>query len=599
VPSAGRLGDRASEGERSFGMITPFIEYELREGRYALRVGRLHLSQSTFLILTAIVVGVGGGIGAVLFRALIGGETYLAFGIVGAQLAHAIGPLAVVVQLAIGGTIAVVLSSRFAPEAKGHGVPEVMEAVALRGGVMRPRVIAVKALASATSIGFGGSCGREGPIVQIGSAIGSMIGGLAKAPAPIVRTLVACGAAAGISATFNAPIGGVFFAAEVILGEFAPRSFAAIVVASVVAAVIGRAFLGNHPSFNAAGFVLVSPAELVFYALLGFVAAAWATGFVRLLYFFEDTFERIRIPVWVKGAGGFAAVGVIGLWFPQVFGVGYGSVQQVLDGHVAARHALALAALKPLATSLTLAAGGSGGIFAPSLFTGAFLGDWFGRVVHDAFPLWTAPPAAYGLVGMAAVFAAAAEAPITAIMIVFEMSNDYTIILPLMVCVVIATLLGRRMLGATIYEMKLLRRGIDWQRVRRPRFLSRVQVGTMERRPPVVSNPHERLSALAQRLAGNDELAIPVCDDERFVGIVRTSDLAHAIGSGDGNHTVETIVQTLPERLYRQDTVERAATLMAESAIPLLPVIDERTQGLVGIVTRRDVLQAYRSVVET
>jgi CIC family chloride channel protein len=338
--------------------------------------------------------------------------------------------------------------------------------VALRGGVMRPRVIFIKALASATSIGFGGSCGREGPIVQIGSAIGSVLGQIPRAPAPLVRTLVACGAAAGISATFNAPIGGVFFAAEVILGDFAPRSFAAIVVASVIAAVIGRSFLGNNPSFSAAGFALVSPWELGLYALLGVLAAFWATGFVNLLYASEDAFEKLAFPQWVKGAIGFAGVGVIGIWFPRVFGVGYDAIQQVFYSHVPPGHALVLAVLKPLATSLTLGSGGSGGVFAPSLFTGAFLGDGFGALAHHAFPSWTGPAAAYGLVGMAAVFTAAAEAPITAIMIVFEMSNNYTIILPLMIAVVIATLLGRRLLGATIYERKLLRRGIDLQRIR-------------------------------------------------------------------------------------------------------------------------------------
>lgn len=576
----------------------PFIEYAMRGGRYSLRVGRIYISQSTFLLLTAVLVGLGGGLGAVGFRALIAAETHLAFGVIGARLGAVIGPVALVVQLALGGVIAAWVASTFAPEAKGHGVPEVMEAVALRGGQMRPRVIAIKALASATSIGFGGSCGREGPIVQIGSAIGSTIGRLAQAPAPIVRTLVACGAAAGISATFNAPIGGVFFAAEVILGEFAPRSFAAIVVASVVSAVVGRTFLGNHPSFNASGFQLVSPGELVFYAILGLVAAVWATGFVRGLYFIEDLFESFRIPAWVKGGGGFALVGVIGVWFPQVLGVGYGSMQAVLSGHVPASHAFALAVLKPVATSLTLGAGGSGGVFAPSLFTGAFLGDGFGRIVHGMFPAWTAPAAAYGLVGMAAVFAAAAEAPITAIMIVFEMSSDYTIILPLMVCVVISTVLGRRLLRYTVYELKLLRRGIDWQRVRRPRFLSHVLISAVVRAPSVVAAPTESIDELAKRLTGDDELVLPVCDGDQFIGVARMSDLAHAISTGDGAQPVRSVMRTLAERLASDDTVERAATLMADRATPLLPVVEKNTQRLLGIVTRRDILEAYRSVAE-
>lgn len=574
------------------------IEYITTGSHSRLRIGRIQISQTTFLLVTAVIVGVGGGFGAVIFRALISGETTLAFNVIGGGLGRYLGVAALVVQLALGGIIAAWIASTFAPEAKGHGVPEVMEAVALRGGKMRPRVIAVKALASATSIGFGGSCGREGPIVQIGSTIGSVIGQLVRAPAPIVRTLVACGAAAGISATFNAPIGGVFFAAEVILGEFAPRSFAAIVVSSVLSAVIGRAFLGDHPSFNASGFKLVSPYELIFYALLGVIAAAWATGFVRMLYAIEDRFEDLKIPAWIKGGIGFGCVGIIGIWLPQVFGVGYVSMQQMLDSHVGPGRALLLAIAKPLATSLTLGSGGSGGVFAPSLFTGAFLGDAFGRLVHAVFPLWTAQGAAYGLVGMAAVFAAAAEAPMTAILIVFEMSSDYTIILPLMVCVVIATVVGRRLLGSTVYEMKLIRRGVDWQKVRRPRFLSRVSISTIRRDPPVVAQLNDTIDAVVERDGQAGELAVPVCNGLRFVGIVTSADLALAVAQGHGASAVSSIVHAMSDVLHPDDTVERAATMMADDQYPLLPVIDRSDDHLVGIVTRRDVLQAYRSLAD-
>lgn len=571
------------------------ISFVPDDGRYVVRIGRLSLSQSTFMILAAIVVGLGGGLGAVAFRALIAGANWLAFGEIGAFLSRHVGVTGVVLQLALGGAAAAFVASQFAPEAKGHGVPEVMEAVALRGGVMRPRVIAIKALASATSIGFGGSCGREGPIVQIGSAIGSVLGQIPHAPAPIVRTLVACGAAAGISATFNAPIGGVFFASEVILGEFAPRSFAAIVVASVVSAVIGRTFLGNHPSFSAAGFALVSPWELVLYALLGMLAALWAMGFVNLLYASEDAFERLRLPQWSKGALGFAGLGVIGIWFPQVFGVGYEPIQQVFYSHVPPAHALLLAVLKPFATSLTLGSGGSGGVFAPSLFTGAFLGDGFGGLAHYAFPSWTGPAAAYGLVGMAAVFAAASEAPITAIMIVFEMSNDYTIILPLMVAVVIATLLGRRLLGATIYECKLLRRGIDWRRIRNPQVFARISVSQVGRTPSFIAQAGQTIRSLALEETPSMELTLPVCEGSRFVGIVNLSDVSHELANGKGDQIVETIMLPVRDVLAPNDTLERAATLMAEPRAPLLPVISDNL--LVGVVTRRDLLRAYSSVV--
>ncbi len=226
----------------------------------------------------------------------------------------------------------------------------------------------------------------------------------------------------------------------------------------------------------AAAFSLVSPRELWLYALLGVLCALWAWGFVRVLYAIEYLGDAWKIAPEFKGAAGFALVGAIGLYAPQVLGVGYGAIQHVFDGHVGADRAFVLSLLKPLPTSLTLGFGGSGGVFAPSLFTGAMRGDGFGRIVHDLFPEWTASAAAYGLVAMAAVFAAAAEAPITAIVIVFEMSDDYTIVLPLMIATVIATSLGRRLIGGTVYELKLMRRGIDWKRVRRPRARTRPRV---------------------------------------------------------------------------------------------------------------------------
>ena len=474
------------EDRRMQRLRIPRLAYVEGARGYSVHVGGFVVSQSAFLLGAAVLVGLGGGYGAVAFRALVDGESSFAFHWLVPQL-HVLGPLAVVVTLMLGGFITAAIVDRFAPEAKGHGVPEVMAAVALRGGIIRPRVILVKSIASATCIGFGGSCGREGPIVQIGSTIGSLIGQLVGAPAGIVRTLVACGAAAGISATFNAPIGGVFFASEVILGDFAPRSFSTIVVASVLAAVVSRASIGNHPSFSANAFSLVSPLELVLYAVLGILAALWAAFFVWILYKCEDLIDGLRYNALLKAVAGFGILGVIGIAFPQVFGVGYASIQAVLSGHVGVVHALLLSILKPLATSLTLGSGGSGGVFAPSLFTGAMLGDAFGRSVHTLFPAWTANGAAYGLVGMAAVFAAASEAPITAITIVFEMSGDYTIVLPLMIATVIATVLGRRLIGGTVYELKLIRRGIDWARVRRPRLLARVRVGTIAREPSIVA----------------------------------------------------------------------------------------------------------------
>ena len=325
---------------------------------------------------------------------------------------------------------------------------EVLAAIRLRGSLIRPRVILVKTLTAATCIGFGGSCGREGPIVF-----------LSVAPAGIRTRPAFCfshaddahdgcksGAAAGIAATFNAPLGGVIFASEVILRDFAPRSFASIAVASVVSTIVSRAYLGDHPALGTNSFVLVSPAELILYALLGLLAAVWASAFLALLHFLEDRFDGLKLPAIVKAMIGFGLVGTIAIAFPQVLGLGYENVQNMLDNHLSPLSACALAFLKPLATTLTLGSGGSGGLLAPMLVTGGMLGDGFGYVTHAFFPTWTGAAAAYGLVGMASMFSAANQAPITAIAIVFEISDDYTLILPLMIASVVASLMGRFLL---------------------------------------------------------------------------------------------------------------------------------------------------------
>jgi CIC family chloride channel protein len=573
--------------------LLPLVFLE-RAGSQRVRLGRFDVSQNAVVISASLIIGVGGGYGAVGFRRLIDFVNWVAVQVLGGALKAHVGPAYVIVPLILGGAFVAWIVARLAPEAKGHGVPEVMAAVALHGGVMRPRVILVKSLASAISIGVGGSCGREGPIVQIGSAIGSVVGQWLGAPAALMRTLLACGAAAGISATFNAPIGGVFFASEIILGEFAPRSFAAIAVSSVAAAVIGRAYLGNRPSFDAGAFTLVSARELWLYAVLGIVCAFWAAFFVRGLYWVEDRFDGLSVPPAVKAAIGFGLVGVIGTAFPQVLGVGYDRMQEVFYEHVPAMHALSLAVLKPIATWLTIGSGGSGGVFSPSLFTGAMLGDAFGRIVHDTFPTWTGPAAAYGLVAMAAVFAAAAEAPITSIVIVFEMSDNYTIILPLMVCTVLASLVGRRLVGGTVYELKLIRRGIDWVRARRPGDLRHVRLSSVVRTSDPTANVGDRIEDVARTIGASNELVVPVLDDGRFAGIVTASDLAVAVATETGSHLIASIMRPARETLPVNATLEQAAALLAEPDAPLLPItgLDGK---LVGIITRRDVLDIYRN----
>jgi CIC family chloride channel protein len=341
------------------------------------------------LIATAVIVGLGGGLGAVAFRWLINSFTHIFFDVMQNWLSF-MGPAYVILVPAIGGLLVGPMIYFFAREAKGHGVPEVMEAIALRGGRIRPVVVVVKSLASSLCIGSGGSVGREGPIVQIGSALGSTLGQTLKLSDERIRNLVACGAAAGIAATFNAPIAGVIFALEVILGEFSVRYFSTVVISSVTASVVGRIAFGDVPAFVVPQYSLVSPWELLLYVLLGILAGLVALLFVRTLYWFEDISDAWRFPEYVKPAVGGLLVGVLGFYLPQVFGVGYEAMEDALLGKMLLGTMGLLILAKVLATSLTIGSGGSGGVFAPSLFIGAMLGGAFGTLAHQTLPGITA-----------------------------------------------------------------------------------------------------------------------------------------------------------------------------------------------------------------
>ena len=404
----------------------------------------------------ALLTGAGAGLGAVAFRYMILGFTHLftghsQYGAAGRTInphLPGLGIWFVVAVPVVGGLIYGPLVSRFAPEARGHGVPEVMYAVNRLGGRMRPQVPIVKSLASAVCIGSGGSVGREGPIVQIGSALGSVTGQLMRVSESQLRLLVACGAAGGISATFNAPLAGVFFALELILRNFETRSFGLVVLSSVTADAIGRAAFGSHAFLSLPAFTFSSPLELLLYAGLGVLATGVGLGFVRVLYAGEDISDRIwratGRPEWLRPAVGGVLLGLLLLAVPEMYGVGYPVLALAISGHYIVLALLGLLVAKILATSLTMWIGGSGGVFAPSLFMGAMLGSAYGAVAHDVVPGVAVAAGAYGLVGMGAVFASSARAPITAVLIIFELTGDYRIILPLMIAIIVATALSTR-----------------------------------------------------------------------------------------------------------------------------------------------------------
>jgi CIC family chloride channel protein len=428
------------------------------------------------LFAVALLVGVGAGLGAVAFRYLIFGFTWLAtghteFGQQGRVASTHLPWLGVaffVVIPVVGGLLYGPLIYRFAPEARGHGVPEVMIAVAENGGRIRPQVSGVKAVASALCIAVGGSVGREGPIVQIGSALASSMGQWVRMPENRIRILVACGAAGGISATFNAPITGVFFGVEIILREFSIEAIFTVMLSAMVANVIGRAFDGSAPFFTQlpAGIALGNTANYLLVALLAVIAALIGLGFKTVLYAIEDLCDRVwgAQPQWARPAVGGVVLGLLLLAIPQMYGVGYPVMYEALAGNYALWFLILLAVAKMVAASLSIGIGGSGGVFAPSLFVGATSGMAFGEIVDSLLGPSAGQPALYAVVGMGAVFASAARAPLTSLSSVVEMTGDFSLTLPVMLAVAIATATSRAISYGTIYTTKLLRRGTDIDR---------------------------------------------------------------------------------------------------------------------------------------
>ncbi|MBN1785871.1 MAG: chloride channel protein [Candidatus Methanofastidiosa archaeon] len=435
-------------------------------------IDRFRLDWKVYLL--PVLVGALAGVGAVAFRAIIVFIQNIAFdGKLSLEINDTIPLMSVLgnwvfLVPVVGFFIVGVLVIKFAPEAKGHGVPEVMTAVFTNKGKIRPRVAAIKIIASGICIGTGGSSGREGPIVQIGSSIGSAIGQILKLSGMETTTLLGCGAAAGIAATFNAPLGGILFTIELILPEFSVHTLVPLALSTSVATYIARFLLGNDPTFLVPTYALNSGYELFLYVLLGVLIGVVSILYIKVLYRIEDFFDDLKISPYLKPAIGGFIVGLAALAMFKIygnyyiFGVGYSTVFEILSGQssIGILLLLLLVFVKIFATSVTLGSGGSGGIFAPALYIGACFGAAFGLFFNGLIPGIVSTPTAYANVGMGAIVGGTLGAPLTAIIMFFEMTKNYAIILPLTISVVIARAFVHHNSEGTIYEIKLLRKGI-------------------------------------------------------------------------------------------------------------------------------------------
>jgi chloride channel protein, CIC family len=547
-----------------------------------------------FLAISALV-GVGVGLAAAALISLVDwlAEFFLPFAI---DQGHAW----IFLTVPTGFLFAWFLARRFAPEVAGDGVPEAVTALEVHSGRMRGRVIPLKILATAATIGVGGSAGREGPIVQIGAAVGSVLSRRFNLGEDQVRSLVAAGAGAGIGAAFNAPIAGMLFALEVILSSFAARHMSAIVIASITAAVTSRTIVGAELELQTDVYRLQDFSELILYAGLALaivlVGLLFLNGLGRL-----DSFLRPR-----ARALGFlrpliAGLLVSGLIFfePRLFGTGQSVINGLLAGDVGSSvwWALILLAIgKAVATSITTTSGASGGAFMPSLFMGAAVGTGFALLVGQ---IWPSPieSGAFAVVGMAAMFAVVGRAPLTAILMVFEVTGarDYQLILPLMLTATLGTFLAERFHPDSIYSMILDHMGINVRKTGEVDLLDTIHVGTVMASKPLVCATGDALAEVEQRLHKTRSHGLPVLEADRLVGIITLSDIARA---GPGQDFVADAMTHRPVTVVPSTPVSTALERMAVLGVGRLPVVSEEDpELLVGVFRREDAVRAYHEAL--
>jgi len=568
------------------------------------------------LSLIAVVIGMVTGLGAVFLRYLISViHNFFFLGTFSFQYDANIptppSPYGAWVILApvVGGAIVLWLVRNFAPEAKGHGVPEVMDAIYYRGGKIRPAVVAIKSLASALSIGSGASVGREGPIIQIGSGIGSVLGQAFRLRSWQVITMVAAGAGAGIAATFNTPLGAVMFAVELMLPEFSARTLLPVVMATGTATYVGRLAFGMEPAFLMAShtrpdvFVPLSVDMLPLYVVFGFIAGVAAWLIVKVLYRTEDLFDDWKANPYLKNAIGMLFLGVLFYVLLLTTGqyhtesVGYATIEAILTGQLVAPGLLLLLfVLKMLATSVSLSAGASGGVFSPSLFLGAALGGAFGGLLDMMFPHLGFHTVTFAVIGMAAIVGASTGAALTSIMMIFEMTGDYTITLAAIIAVVCALGVRRKLSEDDIYTTKLTRRGHHIPRESRSHSFSIRLIKDLMW--PVVATFEKSdlgFSGMVDTDLGEDRVYAVVTVGRNVVGIVRV----HPEDPTKRHGPIIAPVGYVQESSFLQS----AMTNMADRGHKALLVLPKgalpRPENVIGVLTHEaiaaSVLRDYRS----
>ena len=564
-------------------------------------------SEQSILFIVALVIGVAVGYGVIGFRELIG-LFQLAF--YGSDSEEFFGTVVKVLPFwhvllapAVGGLIIGLFVHYVMPGRRNHGVADVMEACVLRGGRMDVKAGLGAALASAASIGMGASVGREGPAVHIGASISAWVAERLHLSRSLSLTLVGCGVAAAVASSFNAPIAGVFFALEVVVGQYALNVYAPIVISSVTATVVTRIYLGDAPAFLfVPDYFIVSLLEVPAFILLGLVCAAIASIFMYSTMFVQDRMAKIPIPPWLRPACGGLAVGVIALAYPQVLGVGYQATDLALKEALPLGLIIALVVAKTAATAIALGSGFAGGVFSPSLFLGAMTGGAFGIVMVGAFPDYASTHGAYTVVGMGAVAAAVLGAPISTMLIIFELTSNYQLTIAVMIAAVLASMVTQRVARKSFFVWQLERRGVSLKAAREASLLLATTIQDAISQNYSLIPKSTTLTEIRQLLASERPSVLFIVDDqERLCGCLTSPDVMEGALDADEERTsAGDIARPSQTVVLPHASLDRALKLMSTHDEDYLPVVDDTEQRrVVGVLHHKDLLLAHnRALLE-
>jgi CIC family chloride channel protein len=504
----------------------------------------------------------------------------------------------------LGSLVTGILLFRYFPDARGSGIPQTRAAIFIHDGRISLRTVLGKFLCCGTSLASGIALGREGPSVHIGAGIASVIArrlGLSNAQ---VRWLLPVGASAALAAAFNTPIAAVLFSLEEIMGDLHAPILGSVVISSVTSWMVLHLIMGDEPLFHVAGYHLVSGWELLVYAGLGIVGGVGSAGFVKLLLGLRARFHRLpKSTVWIQPVVGGLSVGLLGFVVPQVLGIGYDQVDRVLSGEVVLKMVVMFALLKIFATSLCYASGNAGGIFGPSMFIGAMIGAAVGRVAHVAFPTVTAGPGAYALVGMGTAFAGIIRTPLTSVIMIFEVTRDYTIIVPLMISNLIAFYISQKLQHEPIYEALARQDGLHLPTGAFREHTRQHSVFSALRKAPEPLRADLTLVSAHERVIASSLESWPVSNDEGLIGMVRVRDISTAIAGGKLAMTIEELMATSADEparggmfahVHGDQPLGQALTRMGETQHSVLPVVSRaNVRILLGVVTLSDVLGGF------